>query len=134
VREVLGRVDRVRPGIQADEHVHALLVFEEGVGAVDASWAPGLSESSVGIVGTKGSMIVDRNNVIRQKIEGEEEVVITPRKGETIQSHFIRCASNRRTPKVTGHDGHDALKIVLAIQESSRTGRSVRLESQTSPQ
>lgn len=129
VREVLGHVERVRPGIQADEHVHALFVFEQGAGAVDASWAPGLTESSIGIVGTKGSMIVDRNNVIRQKVDGEEETVIAPRKGETIQEHFVRCASHRRTPKVTGYDGRAALEIVLAIQESSRTGKSVMLNS-----
>lgn len=127
VLEVMGRVDRIRPGSQVDEHVHALFFFEQGVGAVDASWAPGLSDSSIGIVGTKGSMIVDRNNVIRQKIGGEEEVIITPKKGETIQEHFVRCAANRRKPNITGHDARAALEIVLAIQESSRTGKSVKL-------
>jgi predicted dehydrogenase len=131
VREVFGRVDRVRPGIQTDEHLHGLLLFEEGVGSVDASWAPGLTDNAIGIMGTKGSMIVDRSGTIRQRIDEEEETVVVPRKGETIQEHFVRCASNRRAPKVTGHDGRAALEIVLAMQESSRTGKSVALRRNT---
>jgi predicted dehydrogenase len=128
VRQVCGRVERVRPGIQADEHVHAVMLFDKGMGSVDASWAPGLSDSSIGILGTKGSMIVDRDGTIRQKIGEEEETVIRPRKGETIQKHFVRCATQKRTPKVTGYDGRAALEIVLAIQESSMAGHSVEVE------
>lgn len=127
VRQVCGRVDRVRPGIQADEHVHAMMMFDEGVGSVDASWAPGLSDSSIGILGSEGSMIVDRDGTIRQKIGDEEETVVKPRKGETIQKHFVRCASQKKTPKVTGYDGRAALEIVLAIQESSMEGGAVDL-------
>ena len=128
VRQVCGRVERVRPGIQADEHVHAVMLFDKGMGSVDASWAPGLSDSSIGILGTKGSMIVDRDGTIRQKIGEEEETVIRPRKGETIQKHFVRCATQKRTPKVTGYDGRAALEIVLAIEESSMAGHSVEVE------
>jgi predicted dehydrogenase len=104
------------------------MLFDKGMGSVDASWAPGLSDSSIGILGTKGSMIVDHDGTIRQKIGEEEETVIRPCKGETIQRHFVRCATQKRTPKVTGYDGRAALEIVLAIQESSMAGHSVEVE------
>jgi predicted dehydrogenase len=128
VRQVCGRIDRIRPGIKADEHVHAVLLFDEGMGSVDASWAPGLSDNSIGILGTEGSMIVERDGTIRQKIGDEEETTVKPRKDETIQKHFVRCASQRKTPKVTGYDGRAALKIVLAIQESSISGHSIGID------
>lgn len=131
VRRVFGRVDRIRPGIRADEHVHALFTFENGLGSIDDSWAPGLGESSIGIVGSAGSMIVERDGTIRKRIGDAEETVVTPEPGETLQTHFIRCVRDGRTPIVTGHDGRAVLAIVLAIQESSRTEQAVGLEKQT---
>ena len=128
VSSVFGRVDRVRPGIRADEHVHALLTFGEGVGAIDNSWAPGLGLSSIGLIGSEGAMIVGDDGSIRKKIGDAEETVVTPEPGETIQAHFVRCIRDGVTPKVTGHDARQVLATVLAIQESSRTGQAVALE------
>jgi len=127
VRRVFGRVDRVRPGIQADEHVHALFSFDEGMGAIDDSWAPGLSDSSIGIVGSEGSIIVERDGTIRQKLNDREETIVTPEPGETIQEHFIARVKDGKPPKITGQDALEVLRIVLAIQESSRTGQAVNL-------
>ena len=127
-RRVFGRVDRIRPGIQTDEHVHALVTFDQGVGAIDDSWAPGLSDTSIGIVGSEGSMIVDRDGTIRRKLGDGAETVVTPEPGETIQEHFVRCVRDGTTPKVTAHDGRTVLQIVLAIQESARTGTAVAVQ------
>ena len=132
VQQVYGRVDRVRPGIQADEHVHALFSFDEGVGAIDDSWAPGLSDSSIGIVGSEGSIIVERDGTIRQKLGDGEETVITPEPGETIQEHFVARVRDGKSPKVTGHDARAVLAIVLAIQESSQTGKAVEMRKSQS--
>ena len=60
-----------------------------------------------------------------------EETVITPELGETIQAHFVRCIRDGLTPKVTGHDARAVLAIVLAIQESSRTGEAIPLQTAT---
>ena len=61
VRRVFGRVDRVRPGIRADEHVHALFTFAEGRGSSDDSWVPGLGHSSIGLVGSSEAAIVSED-------------------------------------------------------------------------
>ena len=127
VERVFGRIDRVRPGIRADEHVHALFTFATGLGAIDDSWAPGLGISSIGLIGSEGAMIVGQDGAIRKKIGDAEETVVTPEPGETIQAHFVRCIRDGLTPKVTGHDARQVLAIVLAIQESSQTGESVAL-------
>ena len=127
VRRVFGQVDRVRPGMQADDHVHALVTFDQGLGAVDDSWAAGISSTSIGLVGSEGSMIVSADSTIRKKVgEGEEETVVAEI-GETIQEHFVRCIRDGTTPTVTGRDGREVLAMVLAIQESSRTGEAISL-------
>lgn len=47
------------------------------MGTVGVNWLSTLSEESVGIVGTKGSVIVDSTGKIRKKIEGKGEVIIS---------------------------------------------------------
>lgn len=42
--------------------------------------------------------------------------------------HFIRCLSGDESPLVTGEDGLTAVRIALAVEESARTGASVRLK------
>lgn len=129
VQHVFGRVDRVRPGIQTDEHVHALFTFAEGIGSIDDSWVPGLGHSSIGLVGSTGSAIVSEDGTIRKRLGDNDETVIIPEPGETIQANFVRCIRDGLPPKVTGHDARAVLAIVLAIQESSRTGEAIPLES-----
>jgi len=86
-----------------------------------------LSDSSIGIVGTKGSMIVDRSGTIRKKLVGGKETEVTAEPGESIQAHFARCVEEGLQPKVTGHDARAVLEIALAIMASSRTGEIVKL-------
>lgn len=125
VRSVFGRVDRVRPGIRADEHVHALFTFDEGFGAIDDSWAPGIGLSSIGLIGSEGAMIIDADGTIRKQLSGAEETIVTPEPGESIQAHFVRCIRDGSEPRVSGHDARQVLAAVLAIQESSRTGQAI---------
>ena len=91
---------------------------------------PGLSHSSVGLVGSAGAAIVSEDGTIRKRLDDSEETVIIPEPGETIQTHFVRCIHDGLTPKVTGHDARAVLAIVLAIQESSRTGSAVPLQAE----
>ena len=127
VQRVFGRVDRIRPGIRADEHVHALFTFAEGLGSIDDSWAPGLGHSSIGLVGSAGSVMTGEDGTLRKRLGDGEESVISPEPGETIQAHFARCIRDGLTPKITGHDARAVLALVLAIQESSQTGQAVAI-------
>jgi predicted dehydrogenase len=78
VKTVLGNVYRVREGIAADDHGAALFRFVRGAMAtVENSWSSYLSESTFGVIGTRGAMMVDRNGTVRKKVghDGTEEVV-----------------------------------------------------------
>jgi len=153
VRTVFARADRIRQDVQADEHCQAMLAFAEGgMGSVDVSWWDSVAQSSIGIVGTAGSMSVGRDGVVRKKLAGCEEVTLSietamevdpsghvgkktadgniaeaPAPDETIQQHFIRCVEEDRPPAVTGRDGRAVLATVLAIRQSAETGKSVDL-------
>lgn len=154
VKSVFGAVARVRPTMKADEHSQALMKFKRGgMGTCDVSWSSWLGESSVGVVGTKGSIIVGRDGVVRKKVgEGAEEVVdaesamavdpegnvgkkdadgeikrVAPR-NETIQEHFVRCIEEDFEPVSSGRDGRKTLATVLAIQESAAKGESVEVK------
>ena len=43
--------------------------------------------------------------------------------------HFVDCVVNDKEPMVTGEDGLAATRIICAIQESSRKGEPVELDS-----
>ena len=153
VQTVFAKTFRVRPTIHADEHGQALMLFKNGgMGTCDVSWSSYLTESSVGIVGTKGAMIVGRDGKIRKKIgDGEEQIVdadsvvgVDPEgnlaqvgkgaqerthKQETIQEHFVRCVKEDLEPLTAAKDGRETLATVLALLESARTGQAVEVDS-----
>lgn len=152
VKTVFGCVDRIREGVQADEHVHAMMLFEKGMGTSDVSWWAPAGTSMFGVVGTKGSIIADGSGKLRMKIDGQEEVLLdgnanmeTDVEGnigkrddegkidssgvnnESVQEHFFRCLRENLTPLVTAREARAVLEIALAVQESARTGKSVDL-------
>ena len=93
--------------------------------------SPGLGHSFIGLVGSAGSAIVSEDGTIRKRLGDGEETVITPEPSEAIPTHFVRCIRDGLTPKVTGYDARAVLAIVLAIQESSRTGEAILLQTTT---
>jgi UDP-N-acetylglucosamine 3-dehydrogenase len=148
VASVFGRTFVVRPGAAVDEHSQTLMSFRGGgMGTCDVSWSASLSESSVGVVGSTGSLVVGRDGAVRRKLAGGEEEVLdvqaatgfdpkgnikTSDKGtasatrsETIQQHFFRCIAEDIEPITSAADARKTLATVLAIQESSRTGQAV---------
>ena len=152
VAGVLGRTFVVRPGAGADEHSQMLMNFKNGgTGTCDVSWSASLSESSVGVVGSTGAIIVGRDGAVRRKLAGREEEVLdveaatdvdpegniekTPggddgsaARSETIQQHFFRCLDEGIEPISSAVEARKTLATVLAIQESSRTGQTVAVD------
>jgi len=153
VDTVLAHVAQVRATTNADEHSQALLLFENGgMGATDVSWSSYLRESSLGLIGTEGAMIVGADGKIRRKIGDREEETVDAASAmdidpegklgkkaedgsiaavdapdETIQEHFFRCVEQGVEPVCPATDGRKTLATVKAMQESSRRGESVAL-------
>ncbi|MHC4562488.1 MAG: Gfo/Idh/MocA family protein [Planctomycetota bacterium] len=155
VESVFGRTLRVREGAESDEHSQCTLTFAAGgVGHSDVSWLDTINESSLGIVGTAGSMMVGRDGIVKQKmIDGEELTVDVDSamsvdrlghlgqrddtgkiqdvdiKDETMYEHFVRCIEEGVTPVTDVHIGRDVLEIVLAVRQSAETNQVVTLDT-----
>ncbi len=153
VHSVYAHVARVRPTIQADEHGHVVLHFANGgMGSLEVSWWGPLSESSLGVVGTRGAMIVGRDGAVRKKLADGEEVIVdgssalavdpsgktgvqdaegriqavTSRR-ETIQQHFFRCIEADLQPLTDAGTGRQVLAVMAAAQMSVQRQASVAL-------
>jgi len=152
-KTVTAHTHQVRPTMNADEHGQAMILFENGgMAACEVSWSSYLGDSSVGLVGTKGAMIVGRDGKIRKKIGDEEEQIMEAegamavdvegnvgretdegeietvgQETETIQEYFFRCIREDVEPLTSAVEGRNVLATVLAMQESARCGRSVEV-------
>ena len=152
VKTVFAKTFKIRQTANGDEHGQMLMLFENGgMGSMDVSWSSYLSESSVGVVGTEGAMIVGLDGKVRRKIgeDGEEETLDTEsamdvdpagslgkkdasgriqaarEDNETMQEHFFRCIEEDIEPLTPGSEGRKTLATLKALQQSARRGRSV---------
>ena len=151
-KTVFARTERVREGVQADEHAQIMLAFGRGTGAIGVSWWSPARMSTFGVVGTRGSVIADGSGKLRKQIAGQEEEILDAnaasnvdlsgnigerqeggairdlaKADETPEKHFIRCILEDRAPIVTCQMARRVLKVVLAARKSAETGRSVDL-------
>ena len=151
VRTVFASASTVRETMHADEHGSAMFLFGSGgMGAIDVSWSSYLGESTFGVVGDKGAIIVARDGKVRKKIGDAAEVLIdtdiamdidpsgnlgkkadggriekVALKNESIQEHFFRCIEENIEPVTAAADGLKTLRTVKAMHESAATGKSV---------
>ena len=134
--------------IEAEDTALAVVRFASGaVGTILSSTAafPGFPQR-LEITGTEGTVIVEDGRIIRRALSGGPAGAAAspdPAAGDPsaaadpaavdAASHAAQLADlldavdNGREPAVSGRSGRDALEIILAVYESSRTGRPVRL-------
>ena len=154
VKTVFGKTFRIRENIEADEHSQCMLIFAGGgMGASDVTWWSSITESSLGIVGTKGSLLANREGVLKKLLVGQDEettidvdsamaVDMSGNVGqrddqghihrlhapdETIQQHFFRCIEQDIQPITDAQIGRDVLEVVIAVRRSAELGKSVDL-------
>lgn len=150
---VFGYARQMNPAMHAFDHGYVTLRFENGgIGSASNSWSSNMGECSTGIVGTKGAIIVGKDDIIRKKIGDGEEIVLAEEAitlvnpqgevgtkdesgkirriespEENIQQHFFRCIREKTTPLTTGADGLKTLATVIALHKSNQTGEAVKV-------
>ena len=144
-KTVFGHTSRVRDGIKADEHGTLMMKFKKGgCGTVDISWSSYVGESSFGVIGTKGSIIVGNDGVVRKRVgEKDPEQILdakgvtsidptgnlskdphSRKQGEDMYAHFLRCVEEKVQPISNAEEGRKTLTW-LAVIQSMKTGASV---------
>jgi predicted dehydrogenase len=132
--------------IEVEDTALAIVRFASGaVGTILSSTAawPGFPQR-LEITGTEGTVTVHDGQIVRRALTGEAAAAPAADTGLSgaadpaavdIASHAAQLADlldavdTGREPAVSGRSGRDALEIILAVYESSRTGRPVRLSS-----
>ena len=135
--------------IEVEDTSLAIVRFASGaVGTILSSTAawPG-SPQRLEITGTEGTVTVEDGRIVRRALAAEPGAPVSADSADAgrsaaadpaalgAASHAAQLADlldavdARREPKVSGRSGRDALEIVLAVYESSRTGRPVTLSS-----
>ncbi|MDK1032449.1 MAG: Gfo/Idh/MocA family oxidoreductase [Planctomycetia bacterium] len=148
IRWFAGDIVEVKAGILAsnpelagfDDNAAVVLQMSSGaVGMIHASWSSHVGMNSRGIIGTRGTAIVEGHDLWTLKTlryrtaEMESEVVETIDDSLDEESyvaenrHFVGCVAGGLGPSVTGADGLAALRVSRAIHESHRSGKAVRL-------
>jgi len=137
--------------IEVEDTALAIVRFASGaVGTILSSTAawPGFPQR-LEITGTEGTVTVEDGQIVRRALADQAAPAPAADTGRSdpglsgaadpaavdVASHATQLADlldavdTGREPAVSGRAGRDALEIVLAVYESSRTGRPVRLSS-----
>jgi UDP-N-acetyl-2-amino-2-deoxyglucuronate dehydrogenase len=132
--------------IEVEDTALAIVRFASGaVGTILSSTAafPGFPQR-LEITGTEGTVIVEDGRIVRRALGADADPASAAASAASaaadpaalnVASHAAQLADlldavdTGREPAVTGADGRAALQVVLAVYESSRTGRPVTLSS-----
>jgi predicted dehydrogenase len=118
----------------SEEIVMAVMRFKNGaVGMLGDLICP-IADTQAGVVGTKGSaMITDtgrKGAVLRVKLDGQDEQNIDvsqpPMEAQGLSSFFNSIKTGAPSPS-TIKEARYTLSVALAMQESNRTGKVIKL-------
>jgi len=132
-------------GVDTPDYYQATLEFRGGgTAVVETSWImpnsmPNLIDLKLSVVGDEGAVYVDGSH--HRAVEkytatdaGFPDVFVVPKiwgetKGFAVDSirYFATCIVCGEKPMVTGRDGLEVTKVVVAIEESARTGLPVEI-------
>jgi UDP-N-acetyl-2-amino-2-deoxyglucuronate dehydrogenase len=130
--------------IEVEDTALAVVRFASGAGGTILSSTaafPGFPQR-LEITGTEGTVIVEDGRIVRRALTADADAANPAAAAASaaadpaaldVASHAAQLADlldsvdTGREPSVSGESGRDALEIVLAVYESSRTGRPVTL-------
>lgn len=131
--------------IEVEDVAQALLKYKNGaLGTIISSTAcyPGFEER-IEVSGTKGTMEMYKNRIRTREIMGEEKAATSQaaergsgaadaqaisNEGHVAQiKDFCRAIIEDRDPFITGEEGRKPLEIILAVYESARMKKPVKL-------
>ncbi len=134
---VQGTVMRSAPEFPSLDHgMSAAISYRNGAhGQVYGSWRSRIWASQRGIIGTRGTIVIDAWDHLRFAGEGaaareDEQIVPTAGPKGAVRAedeHFLRCIERGEQPSVTGEIGMAAVEVALATIASSDENKVVTL-------
>ena len=119
---------------EVEETVHFLMEFPSGILA-NCTSSYGWSETKrYTVIGDKMALTLDpATDYYEHKLtltdkKGAEDVKVERRNQFALEmDHFSDCIRTNRTPRTPGEEGLRDLKLMMAIYEAARTGRTLRV-------
>ena len=146
VARIFGYTDHLRRAIEADDTTAAVTRYANGaMGVIQAmtSIEPRLPDR-LEYHGTKGTIQLSNYRIANwavpgaenwpEQVEAEERELLTSHRSLESAGHHAQIAEiatalrEGRPPAVSGEEGRRSLAVVLAIYESARTGREVKVD------
>ena len=134
VRSVYGCVVRTRTDRDVEDNSYSLLNFDTGFGLVGTSWLAAIPYTSAGIVGSKGMALLRGDEVIKKRIDADEEEVFHFDSDRLMadaylaqEKEFIACVLGDQQPSASIYDGRKATAIALAVLESAQKNQVVQV-------
>lgn len=143
VTEVFANIQTLEKKLPVDDNATVLLRFEDGTkGEFECSWTTRPYEVLTYVYGEKGKLITnigskhpvvltiaktgsgeDPNHTLR-----EEFPQLGPGGGwENAIHYFIDCVIEGKKPFISGEEGKETIKVILAAYESKKTGKWVKI-------
>ncbi|MBU4346184.1 MAG: Gfo/Idh/MocA family oxidoreductase [Candidatus Omnitrophica bacterium] len=144
VAEVFARMQTLEKKIPVDDNATVLLRFEDGTkGEFECSWTTRPYEVLTYVYGEKGKLTTSIGSkqpvavTLAKTASGEdpncmlkEELPeIGPGGGwENAVHYFIDCIQRKEKPFVSGEEGRETIKVILAAYESNKCGKWVKIK------
>ena len=130
VEQVYATMGSILDKCEYEDHAEIMVNFQSVTGMLEVNWLTPYKRRQIEITGTDGIISVD---YIDQKIDVHgkfaQDIKINheePLK-EEIKS-FLECVANNEKPVITGEDGLNALRMVLAANKSSKEHVPISLD------
>lgn len=128
VKEVSGYARTITAPEVVDDFNLARLTFAEGAGLINLAIAATTPvRKSFGVVGTKGTLYSDGEQLCLQPRDRRLTHLIDVPPCESRQEHFFQSIETGQRPLTDGPDARATLAVVLAFYESARTGKPVTI-------
>lgn len=132
VTSVYGRTIGTRDDRDVEENSWSTLNFQHGFGVVGTSWLSPIADTSAGIIGTKGAILLQGDRVTKKLIDSESEETFVFNEAELMpdayvsqEREFIDCIKQDKKPSADVYAGRAATEIALAVHESARLNQVI---------
>ncbi len=143
VVEVFGRIQTLEKKLPVDDNATVFLKFEDGTkGEFECSWTTRPYEVLTYVYGEKGKLTTSIGSsqpvvlTLAKTGKGEDPNCVLKQEFPQIGSgggwenaihYFIDCVIKGRKPFVSGEEGRETTKIILAAYESDKKGKWVKI-------
>ncbi len=131
VVQVYGTMGSILDKCDFEDHAEIMVNFEnEGTGILEVNWLTPYKRRQIDITGTDGIISVDyieQNLDVYGKFAQDIQIKHEEPLKEELKS-FLEAVINNTEPEITGEDGLNALKMVIAATKSSKQHKPIKFD------